>query len=160
MHLQTTNYQPQTKRGFTLIELLVMLAVMGAIVTFAEPMLSSFMFSQDASTSAAGAVDALRQAQSATMAGKSPGRWGVHFETNRYVLFQGAAYSAGAPENLTHELSAGVTVTGISLSGGGSDVHFADHRGVPTEAGTVTFTAATGKTNTVTVGAAGMFDSN
>ncbi len=147
-------------RGFTTLELMVVIAAIAMVAAFASPFLAGGLFRRDASSSAALAVDALREAQSAVMSGKNGARYGVHFEADRFVLFRGAAYASGDSLNAVRLLDGGVRIGPITLTGGGSDVHFSDRRGVPTESGTVVFTAAAGSPITVTVGAAGMFDAN
>ncbi len=157
------------RRGFSLAETLIVIAIIGVIAVFVAPFLYSSLSGNDLAASAAGAVDALREAQSATMSGKDNARFGGHFEAGTYVLFEGATYSASSATNVVHALSGQVSITSVALAPGGTctpstasgncDVHFADHRGVPTENGTVVFTGPSA-TKTLTVGAAGAVDAN
>ena len=151
--------------GFTLIELLIVLGVFAVLAVMIAPALTPTVASRDLETSAATATDALRRAQANVMTGRDFTRWGVHFQADRFVLFSGAAYSAGNADNIVTVLSGEVRVTAVSLSPGGAcavatgigncDVHFAMTEGMPTEPGTVTMTSAN-ETRTITVNAAGM----
>jgi len=157
------------RHGFTLIELIIVLAVFFVLAVMIAPMLVPTLISRDLEASAALATDALRQAQGNIMTGRNFTRWGVHFQADRFVLFSGATYSAGATDNVTTMLNGRVRVSAVTLSGGSCtvatgvgncDVHFAQTEGVPTENGTVTFVndGLGSETRTVTVNAAGMTD--
>lgn len=152
------------------MELLVVVAMVGMTALLAAPFLAGGTARESLDSYAAESVDALREAQSSAMSGRNNARYGVHFQSDRFVVFQGATYSPSDAANRARTFSADASVTAVSLSPGGScsvqagtgncDVHFADHRGVPTESGTITFTDASGATKTVTVNAQGMTDAN
>ena len=144
--------------GVTVLELVLVVALIGIMSVLATPFLSNSVSSRSLDLFSAQAVDALREAQFSAMNGKGAGRFGVHFETDRFVFFTGTVYSGSDPDNLEHPLDNGIAIDSISLSGGGADVHFASHRGVPMEYGTIIFSDGAGQIKTVTVGAAGMLD--
>jgi prepilin-type N-terminal cleavage/methylation domain-containing protein len=150
--------------GFTLVEILIVIAVFSVLVALVAPVMPKSLTTNDLESSAASATDALRQAQGNVLTGREYRRWGVHFQADRFVLFGGAAYDSGAADNVVTVLSGQVRISAVALGGtcdvargaGDCDVHYAQIEGVPTEAGTVTFTDAYGGTKTVTVGIAGM----
>lgn len=156
------------RRGFTVLELLAVIAMIAVVAAFAAPFLSGGTGRASLSSFAGEAADALREAQGAVMSGKDNARYGVHFQSDRFVVFSGAAYAPADPANRVRQFNGEVTVTSVTLSPGGPctvvggsgncDVHFADHRGVPTESGSVVLTDAAGNARTVTVGAQGMID--
>lgn len=162
--------KPRSPKGFTLLEALVVIAMMGAIALMTAPFLASSPARKDLELMAAEAVDALREAQSSAMSGRNNARYGVHFEAAKLVIFQGATYAPADPNNLARTFPGTVTITAVTLSPGGActvstgggncDVHFATHRGTPTESGTVTFTDSAGNVKTVTVNVQGMIESN
>ena len=156
--------------GATVLELVLVVALVGVLGSMVAPFLSNAVNTRSLDLFSAQASDALREAQLSVMNGVGGARYGVHFQADRFVLFQTAVYSAVDANNVVHLLNNGITVTGVTLSGGactvstGSgncDVHFASHRGIPAENGTVVFTeSGSGIAKTVTVGAAGMIDIN
>ncbi|KPJ85932.1 hypothetical protein AMJ57_01310 [Parcubacteria bacterium SG8_24] len=134
--------------------------IIGVVALFTGPLLSDVLPRNDLVTYSSVAADSLHEARSGAMSGKGTRRFGVHFESDRFVLFEGAAYNPADPDNTVHDLPGDVSITDISLSDAGSDVLFASHRGVPSQYGTVEFSDSGGETRTVTVGEAGMLDVN
>lgn len=162
--------KPAVPAGLTLIEPVIVVAMLGALMLMSAPYLSDTLARKDRDAFVAEAVDALREAQSSVMSGRNNARYGVHFEAAKFVFFQGAVYNAADPGNVTHALTGRAMVASVTLSPGGActvstgagncDVHFASHKGAPTESGAVVFSDDAGATKTVAVGAAGMFDVN
>lgn len=146
------------RKGFTVIEFILVIAIMGILVAVAAPFLSDSLTRSDLDIASVEAVDALREARSSAMNGKGGGRFGVHFETAQFVFFTGATYSAVDPENVVHTYGGSVTMSNITITGGGSDVHFATHKGEPTENGTIEFVSSGGEAKTVSVSAVGLID--
>ncbi len=151
---------PGRTAGVTLIELLLVIAIMATVSALAMPLVSGASRASDLDASASIAVNSLSEAQTSAMSGKNPRRFGVHFETSKFVFFRGASYNPADPDNDIHDLSQQVQITSVAISGGGSDIHFSDYRGLPTETGTVVFSGADGATRTVSVNAAGLIDWN
>lgn len=143
---------------------------MGVLTALATPFLSNTLGVRSLANEAAEAVDALREAQSAVMSGKNDSRYGVHFQGDRFVLFMGAAYSESEDTNVVHELTPGSEVASVSLTPGGAcalpagtgncDVHFANHRGTPTETGLVVMQDSGGASKTIDINAVGMIESD
>jgi len=145
-------------RGFTVIEIITVFAIMGFIALIALPFLSTSIATNDLQIATQETVDALREAQSSAMSGKGGGHFGVHIESAQFVYFEGSTYVPGAATNVVHALSGNVSITGVTLSGGGDDVRFSNHKGEPTETGSITLTDITGDARTVVVNAVGMID--
>jgi len=147
----------------------VVVAIIALVSMLSAPLLADTVSSRDLASTAADAVDAIREAQAATMTGRNAARYGVHFQGDRFVFFQGASYAPADPENVVHTLSGRVTITAVTLSPGGAcvlpegtgncDLHFADRRGTPTETGSIVMTESGGDTGTIVINAAGMVDS-
>jgi prepilin-type N-terminal cleavage/methylation domain-containing protein len=156
------------QKGFTVIEIVIVIALIGIVTAVSAPFLSDALTRKDLDSYAAEAMDGLREAQSSVMSGRNNARFGVHFEAAKFVFFQGAAYNPVDTDNVIHALAGDATITSVTLSPGGAcvvatgsgncDVHYINHRGTPTESGTIVFTGDGGQLKTVTVGAAGMLD--
>lgn len=151
------------------MEVMVVVAMAAVLGLLASPILSTDAARTDARDFSLEASDAVREAQASVMAGKDNAKFGVHFEGTKFVFFEGATYSSSDANNVVHSIGKRVTVTAVALSGGsctlpaGSgncDLHFTDHKGTPTETGSVTFTGDDGTVRTLTVNAAGMVDVN
>lgn len=102
----------------------------------------------------------INDARQRTLFSKNDSSYGVHFETNKVVLFKGTSYSSSAAENENKNLNNLVSITGITLSGGGSDVVFNRLTGSATKSGTITFTlgVSPGTVKTLTISGTGIVD--
>lgn len=118
-----------TKLGHTVVEILM---VLGILVLVLGATMASIMFSQNQSelhSTADELVQTLRKAQMLTVAGQGNSVFGVHFDVDQYVLFEGAVYDSGALTNLVSSLSDNLRIDQINLNGGGSDVIFSRPQG-------------------------------
>jgi len=145
-------------RGFSLLEILLVIALMAAIMALSAPFLASSFSKNELAAASDQLVDALAEARSAAMNGRSGGKYGVHFETDRFVYFEGETYLVSDLNNAEHLLSGLVSATAIDISGGGSDIHFRSASGSAIETGTVQLTDSAGLIKTVTVNEAGLID--
>src|SRR3989344_3437250 len=111
-------------RGFTFIELLV---VIGMIAVLASGALIAYRAASggiEPKTNAFKIVDVLNLARQRTIASLGASNYGVHFETNQFVLFKGTVYNASDPNNIFYSLPAALEIADVSLAGGGSEVAF------------------------------------
>jgi prepilin-type N-terminal cleavage/methylation domain-containing protein len=97
------------QRGFTLIEISVVILVMATLLGFIT--INLVRSQQGASLTSAQEVLVvdLRQQQLKAMIGDTEGRstsdpYGIHFDSNRYVLFHGSVYSSSDASNFTVNL--------------------------------------------------------
>ncbi len=95
--------------GFTLIEVIVVLGVLATLMSVATiNVLRLQRHTHIQTTITTLATDLYEQRQRA-MTGDTQGRstqdsYGVHFETDRYVLFHGSSYSAASPDNVSIQI--------------------------------------------------------
>ena len=154
--------------GFTLVEVMVTVAVIGVMALLMMPIADSSLSTDDLEASARRGVDALREAQAATMSGRGNQAWGVHFQGDRVVVFGGSAYSAADPDNRVLALSANARVTSVSLTPGSGcsaetgvgdcEVLFSDATGRPDRVGSVILSSPSGEVRTVSINAEGLSD--
>ena len=144
-------------RGVTLLELLLSFFIIAVSATMLAYAFSAFRESNDLGTAHAIIIGLLKDARSRAIASDGNSVYGVHFETGQFVFFEGTSYSVGDPDNVVHELDPQVEITGITLTGGGSEAFFVNHKGTTAQDGTIVFTSETG-TRTITVNAAGLID--
>ena len=141
-------------QGLTFIEVILVIALFGFVFSVAAPFTSQTTGLRQVTAASELVIDALRQSQFSAMHGRSPQRFGVHFEADRFVMYRGATYSAVDPENDVHLLGEDIELA-WSLDGGVPDILFDNHRGLPAATGTITVTGA-GYSRTIAVGAEGM----
>ena len=146
------------ERGFTTIELIIVVVLMGLVFAIGGPSIADSLSKDELQRFSEESADALRQAQSSAMSGVNAARHGVHFETTKFVSFEGATYSAGDSDNLEHDFSGLVTITNITITGGGSEIIFASHKGIPVETGTIELTDVEGFIRVVSINTVGMIE--
>lgn len=125
-------------KGFTLIETLVAIAVLALLAVIAVSGLSSFQQSGELARTADMIAGTLRDARGRTLASKNNSEYGVHFDSDKAVLFAGTAYTAGTPSNEAVALPSRVEISIIELGGGGNDVVFQRLSGEAMATGTIT----------------------
>jgi len=142
-----------TQRGFSIIELLIVVSVAVIIFILATSTFSTFNKNRALSGSVENVVSVLETARSRTLASKDDYVYGVHFETDRVILFRDNTYDSGTTTNETTLLSTFTTITDISLLGGGDDVIFQKITGKVAEDGTITITLLrdTSASTTITI---------
>lgn len=158
MILKTNN----SKDGFTLIEILIVVgvfAILGAIVTYG---FYSFFRTSEMKTAVDVVQAELRDARAKTIAAAGDSRHGVHFESDRVVVFAGAAYSASDPNNEIEVMPPGITIGTIALNGGGAEVIFDRLSGNTAQYGSVTLSHVSHDVpdKIISISAAGMIDVN
>jgi len=147
------------KSGFTVVEFILVVTLIGILALIAAPYGSRFIGQNELDQRTVEAVDTLRRAQSSSMNGRGGDSWGVHFSTDSFALFKGESYNPSDPDNETVELPSRISVSTISLNGGGNDVIFARIFGDTTNYGFVVFEdLESDKYNTVTINQAGLID--
>lgn len=144
--------------GFTIIEIIVTIALVAAASLLAAPYLSDTVSRNELESASRSAADTLQEARSSAMNGRGTGRFGVRFESDRIVLFEGETYPVDDSDVLPQQLSDFVSVTSVEVGGGGSDIMFRSSSGTPVDAGTIVFADPAGNTRTVTVNSAGTVD--
>lgn len=123
--------------GFTFTELMVIIAVLFILVVIGVPTLRYFQKQSDLSDVAEGIINILRLAQAKTLASEAASKYGVHFESNKFVLFKGATYSSTSSGNEVHNLSSRVEIYQINLTGSSSEVIFERVSGIADQSGDV-----------------------
>jgi len=148
----------QSERGFTLMEIVIGVAVVVIISSIALTVLRSFDENQALSKERSNAVSLLEKARQLTLFSKDAFQYGVHFDTEEIVLFKGTSYSASDPENSLTRLHSKVLISGINLTGGGSDVVFKRLSGETSEDGTITLQNKldSSKTEIITISKTGL----
>lgn len=115
--------------GFSLIEILLTISLFTVAASFLLVNITRPKGIADLQSTEDLIYATVKEAQILAMAG-AVGSYGVHFEQDRFTLFEGSTYSSGDPNNLETTLNTNLTIESISLpSGGGNDVVFSQISG-------------------------------
>lgn len=150
------------KRGFTIVELLVVISLFMLISSIVMAPLAAFRNGQILTLEAENIMSLLTQARSDTLASKFDSQYGVHFEATRIMLFKGTTFTEPHVDNIEVTFDTRVTLSGIVLSGGGSDIVFTRLIGKTTQDGTLTLSLPDNASTTraITVYSTGSMDRN
>lgn len=125
-------------RGITLLEILMSIAIIAVVAAMLIGVFGGWRAGGDLEDARSNIIGILKDARSRTLASESNTSYGVHFETEKAVLFQGAAYNSSDPKNEIYSLSGSIKISSISLTGGAADTVFTRLLGTTTASGTIT----------------------
>lgn len=116
-------YKVFLQRGFTFTELIIVIGILSVILGFATINLIKSQSSASVSATVDVLVAGIKEQQMKAMTGDTEGRstssaYGIHFDTNQYVLFNGTTYSNTNPSNRVIPLETSLVFENITLSGG------------------------------------------
>lgn len=145
--------------GFSLIEIIVSVAAVALVLSAGWFSFSSYAARQELQSGAARVAALITEARSKTLAGENSSAYGVHFESDRAVLFRAPTYQAGSADNKTELMPRRITISAISFSG--NEVVFKRLTGAATSVGSVTLSVRgnASVSKTVSVWLAGTIES-
>lgn len=142
-------------RGITAVELLVVIAVLGIIFAVALPQFSKIRENQVLKNGVVDVLSSVDKARSQTLASLDSSQYGVHFQSDKVIIFKGTAFVEGAGSNETINIITPATISAINLVGGGDDVVFNRLNGAPSVTGSI-IVSSTNFTKTITISATGV----
>ncbi len=146
-------------KGITLMEILVIIAILLLLLAIVISNFSQNKNNQILKNSVGDVVSALNKASSQTLSSLNSDKYGVHFASDRVIIFSGDTFNSGASSNEIILISSPATISNISLTGGATDVYFNKLTNKPSVTGTVTISVSS-LSSTITIGAAGTINSN
>lgn len=155
MYLPRKHLLNLSEKGFTLIEMIIVVGILAILLILSFAVIQLFTGQVNLNTTSQQVLSALQLARNRTLSSTGEMQHGVHFETSKYVLFEGSTYNAMDPDNQEFNLST-VEIYEINISGG-SDVVYDRIRGTTSNNGNVKIrlTADTTKTETILVNSSG-----
>jgi Tfp pilus assembly protein FimT len=152
----------KTNKGSSFTEILVIIAISVLIVGGVTASFSVFNKSQNIKGAVSEISSELDEARALTLASYDNTVYGVHIESDKVTLFKGDTYSSVSADNEVTELSPRVSISGISLSGGGDDVIFQRLTGKTDQYGTLTVSLISDITETkvITIQESGIIESD
>lgn len=147
----------KSQKGFTVVEILLVVSISVILLAASGPALQTYLGKRSIDTWTLSLQDALRRARAQSVAGLNGTAYGVHVEADNFVLFSGTTYAVD-PENEVATLPGTITLSNISLNGGGADIVFNRNTGETNQNGTVTVSYQSGGTKTVSINELGLVE--
>lgn len=126
------------QKGFSIIEIMVVLAILAVMAMIVLPSFQTMRSSQVIKAAASDVFSALDRAKSYTLSSIDSSEYGVHFESNKIVIFKGKVYSSTDPLNTEVAIVSPASISEINLTGGAVDLYFNRLNGMPDKTGTIT----------------------
>jgi prepilin-type N-terminal cleavage/methylation domain-containing protein len=149
----------QYTKGFTAIEIVIVLAIVVLLIAVVLPPLEKMKQNQVLKSAVADISSTLNKAKSQTLSSVNSLEYGVHFQSDKIVIFQGNTYSAANSTNEDVQITYPAYISNINLTGGASDIYFDKLSGAPNKTGDITVSIPT-QSKTVTISATGAVSSN
>lgn len=158
----TKKKEISTKRGLTLIEIVVVVTVLVVLLTAIVIPFKQMNDKQALSKDTSSLISIINQARSQTLASKDGVQHGVHLEATQVVLFSGSTYVSSDPNNVIIPLHSLINISGMSLSGGATDIVFNRQTGTTAAFGTITLSlvASSTQAKVITINSTGIVDGN
>lgn len=149
-------------KGYTVIEILIVAVILGAMLAIALPQFSKIKENQVVKSAVDDTLSAIDKAKSQTLSSLNSSEYGVHFQSDKVIIFTGKVFSAGASGNETINITTPASISNVTLggvSGTSGDLYFSRLTGVPSATGTVTISSSS-YSKTITISATGVSSSN
>ncbi len=158
--LMTTNNKLQTTnspRGFTVLEILIVISILGILMAVVVPSFTTFRSNSILNTETQEILTIVNKARISSMSSRGDLQYGIRFEATRIVLFS-VPYSEGASTNEVHIFNPALTLSPITINGGGSDVLFIKFIGSTNQNATTTLSiiGSTSASSTVIIRPSGV----
>src|SRR4030042_2675322 len=143
-------------RSFPLKKILIIIAITVILIGLTIPAYRFFQKESDLISDAEEIINNLRLTQNKTLASEGASQYGVYFDQytspHQYTLFKGNNYALrDSSFDEIHKLSDSVEISGINLSGGGSETIFDRISGTTSQFGELTIRLKNDATKTKTV---------
>jgi prepilin-type N-terminal cleavage/methylation domain-containing protein len=148
-------------RGYTLVELIAVVAIISILMVIIIPSFTDFRRNSQLNVAAMNLVTLLNKARTLSISGKNDTQYGVHLEASKAVLYRGATYVSNASTNETYSFDSGLSLSSITINGGGSEVLFDRWTGATNnDASMVLSVTGTSKSTTLLVRNTGIITPN
>ena len=141
-------------------ETIIIVAVSIILFAIIVSAFSGFNKNQSLNSTSSEVVSVLNEARALTLASLDNKAYGVHFQSNKVIFFKGSVFSSSDPDNKITTISSKISISNISLNGGGDDIIFQRLTGKTDQDGTITLSLVSdpSKSKTITVGVSGIID--
>ncbi len=141
-------------------ETIIIVAVSIILFAIIVSAFSGFNKNQSLNSTSSEVVSVLNEARALTLASLDNKAYGVHFQSDKVILFKGSVFSSSDPDNKITTISSKISISNISLNGGGDDIIFQRLTGKTDQDGTITLSLVSdpSKSKTITVGVSGIIE--
>lgn len=138
-------------RGLTFLELTISVGILAILLVIVVPSFMDFRRNSILSTETQNVITLVNKARLSSMSSKEDFQYGIHFEADKVVLFQGDTYTAGAGTNEELILNTALTLSSVTVNGGGAEVVFQKVTGATNQNATTTLLVIGGTASTTIV---------
>ncbi|MFA6274501.1 MAG: prepilin-type N-terminal cleavage/methylation domain-containing protein [Candidatus Paceibacterota bacterium] len=147
------------KKGITILEILIAIAILGIIVAIALPQFSKMRENQVLKNATSEILSSISKARSQTLSSVDSSEYGVHFQSDKVIIFKGNSFDINDEDNENIEIILPANISSINFSGGGSEIYFSRLSGIPNKTGTIIISTSN-MTKTITISATGLASLN
>lgn len=113
----------QLSAGYTLVELLLVVGIIGILITLITGSLTNYQVQSNVTALTSEVIAEMKEQQTRAMSGDTDGtadsmHFGVHFDSDKYVLFRGTIYSPVDTANISMNLPEQMEFSNITFPGG------------------------------------------
>jgi Tfp pilus assembly protein FimT len=133
------------QKGLTVTEILVVVAGIILLVVVVTPSFLKIRENQTMSSAVADVLSAIDKARGNSLASFSSSEYGVHFQSDKVIIFKGKIFSANDVNNESIDITSPASISNVTLggvSGSTGDVYFNRIYGIPSTTGTVTISTS------------------
>ncbi len=156
------NFYNKNISGISAIELLIVSAIVVLLVALVIPQFSKIKENQVLKSAVGDTLSAVNKARSKTLASYNSLEYGVHFESDKVIIFQGTVYSQNDVNNENISIYSPASISNVTLngsSGTSGNFYFSRVYSVPSKTGTITI-STNNYSRILTINQAGNINSN
>lgn len=142
------------QKGITVIEILFVIGIIIIIFMIIITSFGRFRQVQTIKTASGDILSALDKARGNALASIDSSEYGVHFQSDKIVIFKGIVYSSLDLNNENINIISPATISNINLSGGGNEIYFNRLSGAPDKTGVITISVLS-NSKIITISATG-----
>ncbi len=125
------------KKGFSIVEIAVVTAIGLILLTIVTSALLGLRDIQALNSSVEQITSVINEARAKTLSSENSLNHGVHFESARVVLFEGAVFTEPNATNRELKIPDLVEISSVTLNGGGQNLVFQKLTGETAQYGTI-----------------------
>lgn len=149
-------------KGITALEIILVLSVLSVIFLIVIPRFSAIREAQVLKSGTENILSSINKARGYTLSSLNSSEYGVHFQSDKVIIFKGKVFSAGAGDNENISITDPAVISNVTLggvSGSSGDFYFNRLSGAPSATGTITISTSS-YSKVITISATGSASSN